>query len=151
MQKCLRKKIVSDQYVNLKVLLNPHESNDINIKLRQGKGAPEIAVSGVDNGSEISNIHQWTDAFCVYSAIYTESHPEAAPALFKYMHTVRDVARSRGDWRQFDEQFRKKRESRTRPFDQVDWMLMWRFGGNPQHAQSHSQSHYQPQSHYMGC
>ena len=128
-----RKRILNDKYVDLKtLLLTADKEKEVNIKLKDNRGGREVSVSESARGSEIHNIHQWTDAFCIYSAVYSEAFPAMAPALFKYMHTVREIAKCRGNWKMYDESFRKKRETKLRPFDKVDWMLMWRYGGNPQ-------------------
>ena len=63
-------------------------------------------------GSSVSakNIEQWTNAFLVFVAIYCEKLPSQAPSLMKYMSIVRELVSRSGNWRFYDESFRKLRE-----------------------------------------
>ena len=41
---------------------------------------------------KIVNIEQWSDAFLVYIAIYTEQYPPEVPGILKYMQIFRTIA-----------------------------------------------------------
>jgi hypothetical protein len=45
--------------------------------------------------------------FSVFMAIYCEKFKDAATALLKYMSLVRDFAKQKGDWLQYDKSFRQ--------------------------------------------
>ena len=46
------------------------------------------------NGRQISTIDQWTSAFLVFGAVYTQRFPEVAPGMFKYCEVVRDIVQT---------------------------------------------------------
>lgn len=52
-------------------------------------------------------------------AIYCENFKDAAPSLLKYVSLVRDLAKQKGDWLQYDKSFRQ-----TKCQLQVTWANM---------------------------
>ena len=79
---------------------------------------------------QISTIDQWTSAFLVFGAVYTQRFPQSAPGMFKYCEVVRDIAQTGPmfAWRQYDEQFRNFRHSdpESFPWDQPRWDLFFK-------------------------
>ena len=79
---------------------------------------------------QISTIDQWTSAFLVFGAVYTQRFPQSAPGMFKYCEAVQDIARTglMFAWRQYDEQFRNFRHSdpESFPWDQLRWDLFFK-------------------------
>lgn len=55
-----------------------------------------------ENPKHIKNIDQWISAFSVFMAIYCQKYKEATPDLIKYMDIVRNMARQKGNWYQYD-------------------------------------------------
>ena len=71
----------------------------------------------------LDNIEEWTSAMLTLGAIYTERHPRAAPAMFKYVKTVRDMATRGGNWSFYDTQFRKQKARFNWQWDFIHWEL----------------------------
>jgi len=55
--------------------------------------------------------------------IYMERHPGAAPAMFKYIKTVRDMATRGGNWSFYDTQFHKQKVRFHWQWDFIHWEL----------------------------
>lgn len=88
-----------------------------------------ITLSSKYKPNVITDIQVWTNAFLVYASIYVLAHPDCSTALFKYMHTI-GLGASRAkalDWRDYDIQFRLKKECDTNMsfavVDQELWLL----------------------------
>ena len=105
--------IWSNKYVDLSLLIAPEQQSTYELVCEQpdcdNNFAPKLKWSQ-KNAFAIKNIHQWTDAFNTFIAIYCERFPGEASNLMKYMSTVRNIARKKGDWVQYDTKFRKLRE-----------------------------------------
>lgn len=105
-----KNKIWANDYVELGSLLPKIESKSRSKPLvvenlgTFGK-SPQLAVE--DNSKEIKSMDQWVSAFTIFMAIYCEKFKDAAPALLKYMNIVRDIAKRKGDWLEYDIEFRK--------------------------------------------
>lgn len=56
---------------------------------------------------KILNLDQWLSAFFIFSAIYLQRYPNESEALLMYVETVRRLEKKGGNWRYYDEQFRK--------------------------------------------
>ena len=106
-----KNKIWGNEFIDLGLLLNvqpPDES--YSFKLQKSGGQQTLAIIPNQKKLWIYNIEQWTNAFLVFVAIYCEKSPSEAPSLMKYMSIVRDLASRSGNWRFYDESFRKLRE-----------------------------------------
>ena len=55
----------------------------------------------------LQSIDQWTSAFQIYVAIYTERAPKDTPALLKYGSVIRELAPWGANWKFNDENIRK--------------------------------------------
>ena len=85
---------------------------------------------------EIFEIDRWTEAFFIFASIYLKRYPTEGRSLLKYMALIRQIAQ-RGrhlGWKQYDEQFRKKRERKHTPWHQTNWLLLWEHGGVSQYG-----------------
>lgn len=127
-------KIINGQYVDLANLLdNTHEQNN---------EKQIIMIDGVLSTKEkskqaINTVEKWTDAFIVFTSIYTAAHPQKFQALLKYMNVVRlGASRVRGlGWKSYDEQFRLKMNTDpTKPWDIIDQELWLLFMGNSKNS-----------------
>lgn len=68
-------------------------------------GTPRLAIQG--DSEDIKYLEQWISAFSIYMAIYCEKFKDSAPDLLKYMTIVQDIAKTKGDWAEYDMEFRK--------------------------------------------
>ena len=78
-------------------------------------------------GRRISTTDQWTSAFLLFGAIYTQRFPNAAPGMFKYCDIVCDIAVTGPlfAWCQCDKQFRQLDPVRF-SWDQPRWDLFFK-------------------------
>ena len=74
----------------------------------------------------VTNIDQWMSAFQTYVATYATRSPGDTPALMKFATVIRELATSGDNWKFYDENFRKLRESQGAPWDQIHLELWQR-------------------------
>ena len=121
----VRAKILAKQYVDLEILV--------------GKTTPQMMlVLDVDSNNPlvqvkeqvtktIANIKQWSDAFLVYIAIYTEQYPTEVPGILKYTQIVRTMApNSRTNvFLSYNRDFRKLRAHDSMPWSTLHQELFF--------------------------
>ena len=80
-------KIIGGDYIDLGQLLQrrlgPDKSKCLTIE------AGQLVVQQKPSYVKIMDINQWTDAFLIFSSIFSAARPESTPGLFNYLHTVR--------------------------------------------------------------
>ncbi|XP_052710731.1 uncharacterized protein LOC128185093 [Crassostrea angulata] len=113
----LKLKIWNNEFVDLKNLLPTSGDEPLSIVVQAGK----IELQQAASHKTPITIHQWTDAFLVFSTIYLQKFPHEACKLLKYMFTIREIHKLHGDqpWRMYDESFRKIRETSLLPWERV--------------------------------
>jgi hypothetical protein len=113
----IKLKIWNNEFVDLKLLLPNSHEEPLSIMVKAGK----IELQQTSSNKNPISIHQWTDAFLIFSSIYLQKFPQEAGNLLKYMFTVRDINKLHGDqaWRIYDESFRKIRETSVLPWERV--------------------------------
>lgn len=74
----MRERIWSGEYVELSNLVE-EEVDDITINIKSGK----ISTKPTDP-EKFMNIEQWTDAFSLYSKVYSLKYPQRAEQLSSY-------------------------------------------------------------------
>lgn len=112
----IKNKIWNDQFIDLKCLLPNFKEENVSIQIENNA----IQFNSQSSKQSIMSLHQWTSAFLIFMAIYTEKLPQEHANLLKYCFTVREIGSSNGDgaWRYYDENFRKLRQS-----NKVPWQL----------------------------
>lgn len=103
-----RKEIHENSYVDFATLLpeDPDKSRKLPIVLK-GIDNP---VLGVDDTSKKSlSLDQWISAFTIYMTIYIEKYKDSGPQMLKYLDVIRDLAKQKGDWQNYDKKFRKSK------------------------------------------
>ena len=68
---------------------------------------PSLNMAEGQKGKHSLTIEQWTDLFFTCVAIITADHPEHAPALMKYGHSIREMAARGMSWMFYDDEFRR--------------------------------------------
>ena len=82
----------------------------------------------------IHSIDQWGSAFQTYVAIYAERTPQDTPALMKYGSVIRELANLGANWKFYDKNSRKLRQSQGAPWDQIYselWLRSHSFRATP--------------------
>lgn len=102
----LRNDIVSGKYVSLASMIKESSSGVI-AKLDQASGQVTFEMGG--KNLELDNFEQWLQAFLVYSSVYLKAFPQQSPDMLKYMSSVMQLKQQGGQWRMYDEMFRKRR------------------------------------------
>ena len=101
----IKNKIWNNEYIDVGFLLGENSTID---KLNLSVTLDSQLLSLVPNmrPQTIKSIDDWTSAFIVYVAIYTQRHQSEAPKLMKYMETVRDLSARGGlAYKIYDENF----------------------------------------------
>ena len=138
----LRDKIANGHYVDLESLLpTKTESNENRVSITpQG----ELVLKPATPKMKINSIETWTDAFIIFSSIYSVNNPDKIQALLKYMNTIRTGAKRHGGmgWKSYDQQFRLRIASdNTMSFDTIDYELWLLYMTSNQYvSQSHQQT-----------
>jgi hypothetical protein len=123
----LKIKIVNGDYINLGLLIeiSSVDPNDDTKYFSMKEG--NLALTPKSKAKVISDVQVWTDAFLIYASIYVEAHPQSRVSLFKYIHTI-GLGAGRVKhlgWRDYDIQFRLKKESNpSLSFSVVDQELL---------------------------
>ncbi|KAK6175760.1 hypothetical protein SNE40_014153 [Patella caerulea] len=119
-----KSKIIADEYIDLSILLKS------NLDQKQHKflyiDADGKIISKEKESNKYLDIEKWTDAFIIFMSIYTCAHPTKCHELLKYMTTIRmRVSRTNGHgWRQYGEQFRRKRpQAPHSSWEHIDYEL----------------------------
>ena len=99
----IKSAIWANKYVDLSLLLAPDQP-DLEVD-----NAPQLRWTQ-KKAMSIKHIQQWTDAFQMFISIYCLRFPTEASNLMKYMATVRNIAKKKGYWAQYDVKFLKLRE-----------------------------------------
>ena len=107
-----REKIWSNQFVEFSTLL-PSYKEDHTFQFKDKDGSLCLTAT---KPSKYLSLNDWITAFATFSAVYTQKWPEQSPALLKYMEIVRNIASRGGDFRRYDETFRRIRER-----NQIAW------------------------------
>lgn len=113
----LKLKIWNNEFVELKSLLPNSNEEPLSIMVKAGK----IELQQASSNKNPITIHQWTDAFLIFISIYLQKFPQEASNLLKYMYTIREINKLHGEqaWRNYDETFRKIRETSLLPWERV--------------------------------
>ena len=116
-----------NEYVDFFELINKVPPQQMTVST--GYSHQIISVMRQSIEKQISTIDQWTSAFLVFGAVYTQRFPEVAPGMFKYCEFVLDIAQTGPPfaWRQY-EQFNSFRQSNPTnfPWDQHRWDFFFR-------------------------
>lgn len=105
----IRDRILADQYVDLKSLLQTDlEQNALQVQIELKDGQPTLVTKPSDK-REIKFFDQWLDAFLVFMAI---RHPEVAP-MVQHVANIKLLSKTQGAWKLYDENFRYWRQINT--------------------------------------
>ena len=100
----IKNKIWANEFVELGTLLSSNDKSQAKQLIVENN-----KLAFVDNSKHIKTIDQWVPAFTVFITIYCEKYSGSYKDLLKYMDIVRDMARRRGNWYQYDVDFRKSK------------------------------------------
>ena len=126
----LKGKIWANEFIDFLDLTHPVQQQPHQISVQSGESHQLVSIMPQTRVRQISSIDQWTSAFLVFGAVYTQRFPHSAPGLFKYAEIVRDIALTGPPfaWRLYDCQFRTLRQSDpvNFPWEQPRWDLFFR-------------------------
>ena len=105
----VKQEIWAGGYVDLKSL--KHEERDLSLVLTGSDKIGRKLGLKADHSNKTLNIDQWVSVFLVYSAVYLQKHPLESEAILGYIETVRGLEKKGGNWRFYDEQFRKLKKT----------------------------------------
>ena len=93
------------EYVDLGVFVSSRTDEDEEFTMNFSSSG-KLSLQPVAKKGNVRDLTQWVAAFHVYMAVYIEKFPQAARSRIQYIKTIRDVDKSGGSWRFYDEQFR---------------------------------------------
>lgn len=135
----LKNQIWANEYVDFALLLhnsvtNPAEEQ-YTVKLDTSQeGQQSLVLVPSTKTHPLHTIDQWMSTFHIYVSIYAERVPQDTPALMKYGSIVKELATLGANWKFYDENFRKLRESQGVPWNQVHselWLRSHSFRAKP--------------------
>lgn len=113
----LKIKIWSDEYIDFTQLLRPHANSHMLQVSQFGTEGQQIILPPNNKKPYLKDFNEWIKAFFIFVSIYSKKHPGEIPALMKYADNIRELSADGGNWRFFDEQFRKLRQNSTLRWD----------------------------------
>lgn len=108
----LRDKICNNQFCNFGSLLfhDPTSTQQNQVVFEDGI----FQVKPKQKEQKISNLSQWLDAFAIFASVYLVKHPTQAIPMFRYMALIkRGAEKVKGNWLDYDVQFRLKKSYNT--------------------------------------
>ena len=111
----IKAKIWANQYFPIRQILTTESKPGLKV-VPNGDSFSIQPLAGLSD-QEIESLDKWLSAFARYSCVYLMLKPGEAAGLLHYQETVRDLAREGGDWRYYDENFRKYRQGGQVPWD----------------------------------
>lgn len=102
----LKNEILLGNYISLASLLKDQPLSVVG-KLDPGTG--QVSFSMGEKVETLDNFDQWMQAFMVFSSVLVKAFPDQAAGLFKYMSSVMQMKQQGGNWKKYDELFRKRK------------------------------------------
>lgn len=135
----VKNQIWANEFIDFSLLLKSNISNtdddQYTIKFETKKGGqPSVVLAPHAKRVTLHSIDQWTSAFQIYVAIYTEPATKDTPALMKYGSVIRELATLGANWQFYHANFRKLRQSQGIPWDQIHselWLRSHSFRDKP--------------------
>ena len=114
MSERIKHKIWDEEFLDLRVLGTNFVDDNVSFHVTRGL----IQLHHGQASKTPLSIEQWTTCFNVFIAIYILKSPAEAGNLLKYAATIRELHSNHGDlaWRQYDEGFRRLRQSHRPPW-----------------------------------
>ena len=129
----IKGQILAHEYVDFARLLTPDSEETFQLRLCQKEGGKEVDIVP-QTKSSVLNINQWDAAFAIYMAVYLQQYPTEVADLIHYGQQIKQMAAKNGNWRGYDERFRKFRAVHKQSWG-VTLLDEWVFA-----ATSHSQT-----------
>ena len=147
----LKARIWAGHYIELDLLLGRVVDNPVlifDIRLQQSSVQTREQAQ-----RRIANISQWTDAFLVFMAIYTERFPTEVASVLKYVQLMRTMAFTTKSniFLAYDRDFRKLRAHNNMPWNVLHHELFFLLTSRAHHAPSVQQKMGFPQRKQPFC
>ena len=114
----LRQKIWAGDFIDFALLLNKDEREVRLGTFDTGEDIPQL-VWRQSKPKQLS-LTEWTDAFHIFMSILIVKEPQEAANLLKYHNLIRSIAQENGDWRFYDDSFRRMKCAEQLAWDEVD-------------------------------
>ena len=102
----IKTQIWAGQYVDFSLLLAPISETKYKLRMQNDKESPELCWVPTEKTSTLSRV-QWVQAWNRFSAVICQKSPQLGSNLPHHMETVMELCDRRGDWRFYDQQFRR--------------------------------------------
>ena len=88
----IKEKIWANQYVELGLLLHPHELDKYCMAMSTASGSPSLCLLP-RKPKQISTLDQWNSAFNIFMTIYLTKFPTQAVAVLKHSETINQLGK----------------------------------------------------------
>ena len=116
----VKEQIWADKFINFASLIHqPNQNQMLVAKITEDsalEGQPILIPSTTHK--KVKTFEEWMQAFLIFVSVYTAKHQNQTAALMKYAHTILQLSNSGGNWRYYDECFRK-----LRPINGWSWAM----------------------------
>ena len=132
----LKEQIWSDQFIEFHTLL-PSYKHESNLQFKDLEGTLYLAPA---KQSRHLSLNDWVSAFTTYMSVYVAKYPDQNITMLKYLQIVRGIGLKGGDFRRYDETFRRLRQVSRIPWNVVHTELYMQVMMNNTNAPRQNQS-----------
>lgn len=100
-------KIVAGEFVELAQILFPSGTDEVELRMSFNQDGSRALNLEPPRARSVTSIEAWTSAMLVYGAVYLPMHVGEVSDFFYYIHFVRRMASRGGNWRTYDNIFRR--------------------------------------------
>lgn len=113
----IKEKIWNRQFIDFHLLLpDSRDQRKHTLLLADGDEDPITLSFGSQGKQKPLNLLQWSLAFDTFASIYSLKFPSESNNLIRYSSFIKEIYQEGGDWRFYDESFRKWRQD-----EHVEW------------------------------
>lgn len=113
----LKKRIWADEFIDFVTLLNPSQHSQMTMAVQKDEAGDSSLCLVQGEKKAPKTIKEWTSAFNIFMAVYTQKNPEQVAAMLKYGEDVREIADEGGNFNYYDITFRKLRQTNLSPWN----------------------------------
>jgi len=108
-----KRQIWANDFIELGKLLPESIEKTLKPKTLQVESLSNPVLTLKEQDNTITSLDLWLTAFSIYMSIYIEKHPGSVSGMLKYMEVVREIAKRKGNWHNYDRKFRLTKSQLT--------------------------------------
>lgn len=107
----LKSKIVAGEFVELAQIVFPNGADEVELHMIFNQDGSRALNLEPPKSKSLTSIEAWTSAMLIYGAVYLPMHMGEVADFFYYIYFVRRMASRGGNWRTYDNVFRRAKAS----------------------------------------